>query len=105
MCSHTVTRLTPSLRASVAPETQLDSRAVSSRRMTCSGEGMDGARARAAGMSRSRIEIGSPLGTFAQMSFAEFQQSVTRDAAPPTDLSLAMQALWHDARGDWDRAH
>ena len=24
---------------------------------------------------------------------------------PPANLSLALQALWHDARGDWERAH
>jgi hypothetical protein len=23
----------------------------------------------------------------------------------PEGLSLALQALWHDARGDWERAH
>lgn len=39
------------------------------------------------------------------MSFAEFQQSVARDAAPPAGASLPLQALWHDARGDWERAH
>ncbi len=39
------------------------------------------------------------------MSFADFQQSIARDPAPPTDASGALQALWHDARGDWDRAH
>ena len=39
------------------------------------------------------------------MSFAEFQQSIAREGAPSTDASGALQALWHDARGDWDRAH
>jgi hypothetical protein len=39
------------------------------------------------------------------MSLGDFQLSVTRDAAPPTGLSLPLQALWHDARGDWDQAH
>ncbi len=39
------------------------------------------------------------------MSFAELQQSIASDSAPPADLSLALQALWHDARGDWSRAH
>lgn len=24
---------------------------------------------------------------------------------PPGELSLALQALWWDAKGDWDRAH
>ncbi|MEO5959696.1 MAG: hypothetical protein ABIZ49_13855 [Opitutaceae bacterium] len=27
------------------------------------------------------------------------------DAVPPADLSAALQALWHDARGDWNQAH
>lgn len=27
------------------------------------------------------------------------------DAAPPPGLSLAVQALWWEARGDWNRAH
>ena len=39
------------------------------------------------------------------MSFAEFQLTVSRGAAPPSDTSRAFQALWHDARGDWKRAH
>lgn len=47
----------------------------------------------------------SRMRSLAQMSFVEFQQSVARDAAPPLDAGRALQALWHDARGDWDRAH
>ena len=39
------------------------------------------------------------------MSFTELQQSVGRDTTPPAGLSLALQALWHDARGDWEAAH
>jgi hypothetical protein len=39
------------------------------------------------------------------MTFEEFQQSVGRDTTPPAGLSGALQALWFDARGDWDRAH
>ena len=39
------------------------------------------------------------------MSFDELQESIQRDSAPPASASLAVQALWHDARGDWDRAH
>ena len=27
------------------------------------------------------------------------------DKSPPAGLSLALQALWHDANGDWDAAH
>ncbi len=39
------------------------------------------------------------------MSFAEFQRSIAGAGAPPEGASVALQALWHDARGDWDRAH
>lgn len=39
------------------------------------------------------------------MSLAEFQRSLASDAVPPADAGLALQALWHDARGDWGRAH
>jgi hypothetical protein len=39
------------------------------------------------------------------MSLEELKQSVAREAAPPAGSSLALQALWHDARGDWERAH
>ena len=39
------------------------------------------------------------------MSFAEFQRSVAGAGAPPAGVSPAVQALWHDARGAWDRAH
>lgn len=35
----------------------------------------------------------------------ELQKSIARDATPPAGASLAVQALWHDARGDWTRAH
>ena len=39
------------------------------------------------------------------MSFEDLQQSIARDSAPPADANLAVQALWHDARGEWDKAH
>ena len=39
------------------------------------------------------------------MSFEELQRSVANDAEAPKHLSAALQALWHDARGDWQRAH
>jgi hypothetical protein len=38
------------------------------------------------------------------MSFEEFQTSVAQ-ARFPAGLTPALQALWHDARGDWDQAH
>ena len=39
------------------------------------------------------------------MSLAELQKSIAHDASPPPGSSLALQALWHDARGDWGGAH
>lgn len=38
------------------------------------------------------------------MTLAELKASLSGDA-PPTDVPATVQALWHDARGDWDRAH
>lgn len=40
------------------------------------------------------------------MSFEEFQATLDgRTATPPAGLSRLLQALWHDARGDWEAAH
>lgn len=38
------------------------------------------------------------------MKFAEFEQSL-KAAEPPASLHLALQALWWDAKGDWNKAH
>ena len=38
------------------------------------------------------------------MTIDEFERSTT-GATPPAGLAPALMALWHDARGDWDRAH
>jgi hypothetical protein len=38
------------------------------------------------------------------MTFEEFHRSLEQDE-PPDSLSPALVALWHDGRGDWDRAH
>ena len=35
------------------------------------------------------------------MSFEDFAGS----PVPPAGVGPALRALWHDARGDWDRAH
>jgi len=32
-------------------------------------------------------------------------QATLSDDAPPAGVPAAVQALWHDARGDWDEAH
>ena len=39
------------------------------------------------------------------MSLAEFQQLLRTQKEPPEGLPPALQALWHEAKGDWDRAH
>ena len=38
------------------------------------------------------------------MTLEEFRASLTR-LEPPPSLSLALQALWWEAQGHWDRAH
>ena len=38
------------------------------------------------------------------MNLAEFQHSQNQ-STPPSRLSLALQSLWFDAKGDWDKAH
>jgi hypothetical protein len=39
------------------------------------------------------------------MSFDEFRQAIEGAAGPLAGLGLPLQALWHDAQGDWPRAH
>jgi hypothetical protein len=51
------------------------------------------------------FEMSKEIRTLAQMSFEELQQSIAQDAAPPAGSTLALQALWYDARGDWAGAH
>ena len=38
------------------------------------------------------------------MTLDDFRESL-KAPAPPAGLGTALQALWHDARGDFDRAH
>ena len=38
------------------------------------------------------------------MDISAFRASLTA-AAPPAGLTPALQALWWDAKGDWDQAH
>jgi hypothetical protein len=40
----------------------------------------------------------------APMDVNSFRSSLS-DAQPPAGLSLALQALWWDAKGGWDRSH
>jgi len=38
------------------------------------------------------------------MDLKTFKASINHDA-PPDGIARALQALWHEARGDWHRAH
>ncbi len=38
------------------------------------------------------------------MNLGTFKASL-EDNSPPAGLSLALQALWHEAKGAWDSAH
>ena len=38
------------------------------------------------------------------MELAAFKESL-KAAAPPAGLTPAIEALWWDAKGDWDKAH
>ena len=38
------------------------------------------------------------------MTFEAFESSLTQ-SEPPTSLSPALRALWHERNGDWDAAH
>lgn len=37
------------------------------------------------------------------MTLADLRATLSRDAPP--DVSPELRALWHDAKGDWTRAH
>jgi hypothetical protein len=38
------------------------------------------------------------------MTLDEFKESLAEPRVPAS-LSAALRALWHDGKGDWDRAH
>lgn len=38
------------------------------------------------------------------MDFKTFKHSLS-EKEPPDGLSLALQSLWYDAKGEWDKAH
>jgi len=39
------------------------------------------------------------------MTVDELSASAVQDSAPPAELSLEVQALWHSRAGNWDAAH
>ena len=38
------------------------------------------------------------------MTFPAFNQTLT-ETNPPQNISEILEALWHDAKGDWEAAH
>ncbi len=38
------------------------------------------------------------------MTFSDFKESI-KESVPPPDINTLLQALWHDAKGDWETAH
>ena len=38
------------------------------------------------------------------MTLIEFSEP-TKQVQPPEGISAALQAMWHDAKGDWEKAH
>ena len=38
------------------------------------------------------------------MNLAEFKETLTNDT-PPGGLALDLQAMWYEAKGEWDQAH
>ena len=46
----------------------------------------------------------SAVTEFENKDFETFKNSLTEEQ-PPVRLNLALQALWWDAKGDWDKAH
>ena len=42
--------------------------------------------------------------TVTKVDFQSFKESIAQPQ-PPAGLSLALQALWWDAKGDWNEAH
>ena len=45
------------------------------------------------------------FGRYTTMSFEELQRTIASETSAPAGLSAALEALWHDARGDWEQAH
>jgi hypothetical protein len=38
------------------------------------------------------------------MTFSDFEKSLENNT-PPTGIPILLEALWHDAKGDWEAAH
>ncbi|HEY0655255.1 MAG TPA: hypothetical protein VGD65_19110 [Chryseosolibacter sp.] len=38
------------------------------------------------------------------MTIQEFEKSLQSDI-PPTGISILLEAMWYDGKGDWDKSH
>lgn len=38
------------------------------------------------------------------MTLEEFRSSISQ-FAPPKNISVILESLWHDAKGNWDKSH
>jgi hypothetical protein len=55
-------------------------------------------------MLQSRAATVRPTTQELRMDLSKFRESLAGSAPPPESGPL-LQALWHDANGEWDRAH
>lgn len=39
------------------------------------------------------------------MNFNEFKSTLQQQAHPPKGLNRLLEALWYEAKGDWNKAH
>lgn len=53
---------------------------------------------------RLPLPVHSGISRAVAMNLADFQRSLGQ-SSPPAPLSLALQSLWFDAKGDWNKAH
>ena len=51
-----------------------------------------------------RVAAHAPTDYSRAMNVAAFKASLAADS-PPGEIGLALQALWWDAKGEWDKAH
>ena len=50
------------------------------------------------------MKVGWQAATLIVMTLDEFRSTLS-DPTPPPDFAPLLRALWHDARGHWDKAH
>jgi hypothetical protein len=55
-------------------------------------------------LCKYRIYLIAVISILAIMTIQEYKESLTKDNLPP-ELSVQLQALWYDAKGNWQKAH